>query len=241
MYNVKIYPYPAGWQYRIYSEVIGSDEPAGLNAFQTVENSVEDLIWNKEDERWELQTFIPDQMWYNIFTDEFEHKPKLIRDRTEYEIERSKQVSMSRTINRVYHLARSNTWEWFFTLTFNPEKVDSFDYDAVAKKLSVWLMHCRRTCPDMKYLVVPEKHKSGRYHFHGLFKNCENLGFKPTKKYTKDGVLIYNVGQYRLGFSTATPVQDNAKVVKYISKYITKDLCDCSFRQKTLLGLPQSR
>ena len=145
---------------------------------------------------------------------------------------RSEYVSRARSLNRVYHLARSNVWDWFFTLTFNPEKVDSFDYDSAKKALSVWLKHRREECPDMVYLLVPELHKSGRIHFHGLFSNCDNLEFVDSGHRTKKGQVIYNVGSYKLGWSTATRVDDNARVTKYLSKYITKDLCSSTFGKK---------
>ena len=83
--------------------------------------------------------------------------------------ERSMRVSMSRTVNRLYYLARSNRWDWFVTLTFAPDKVDRSDYGACVKLLSKWLNNCRRKVPEMKYIVVPEQHKSGAWPFHGLF------------------------------------------------------------------------
>lgn len=84
----------------------------------------------------------------------------------------------------------------------------------------------------MRYLVVPEKHMSGRFHFHGLFSGCDGVVFHESGHYTKDGGAIYNIVNYRFGFSTATRVKDNSRVVKYISKYITKDLCAVSFNKK---------
>lgn len=44
-------------------------------------------------------------------------------------------------------------------------------------------------------------------------------------KRTSNGDIIYNVGKYRLGFSTATKVRDPRRVTQYIGKYVTKDLC----------------
>ena len=111
----------------------------------------------------------------------------------------------------IYDIAKSNEWEWFFTLTFNPEKVDSFNYANVTDKLSQWLKNMRKKCPDMMYLVVPEQHESGRWHFHGLFSHVENMRFVDSEKRDKKGRIIYNVGSYRLGFSTATQIEDVKK------------------------------
>lgn len=156
---------------------------------------------------------------YNPFTDK-EEKMRTVED-----LERSKAVSRTRTVNRLYYLTRSNIWDWFVTLTFNPDRVDSMDYDECVRRLSVWLNNCKKKCPEMKYIVVPEKHESGRYHFHGLFSGCEGLGFVQSGHYTETGEIIYNIGSYRMGWTTATRVTDSTRVARYVTKYISKDLC----------------
>ena len=138
--------------------------------------------------------------------------------------ERSLAVSRNRTINKIYDIARSNYWEWFLTFTFNPDKVDSFDYALCTKKLSQWLKNTKKQCPDMMYLVVPEQHKSGRWHFHGLFANVENMTFIDSGIVQK-GKRVYNLGNYKLGFTTATRIEDLHRTVTYILKYISKELC----------------
>lgn len=40
-----------------------------------------------------------------------------------------------------------------------------------------------------------------------------------------NGKIVYNLDDWKLGFSTATKVTDTYKVSNYITKYITKDLC----------------
>lgn len=215
MYNCQIVKYPHGYQVRLY------DTPHELPPPSDDKLTLEKLSdldvlhrWTKYSLEDPGHIFEMDQS--DIYT--------MMENMAEQE-ERCLRSSMGRTVNKVYYLARSNDWEWFFTLTFNPEVVDSFDYAACTDKLSDWLANMRRKCPDMKYIVVPEQHKSGRWHFHGLFSNCNNLGFVDSGKRTKSGDVIYNVGKYRLGFSTATKVRDFRRVTKYIGKYITKDLC----------------
>lgn len=132
--------------------------------------------------------------------------------------------SLRRTKNMIYDYAMSNDWSWFFTLTFNPEKVDSFDYTETSRKLAKWLNNLRRTCPDLKYLVVPELHKSGRWHYHGIFANCEKLKFIDSGHKDNKGRVIYNVGNYKLGFSTATQIDDLQATCNYIIKYVSKEL-----------------
>lgn len=132
--------------------------------------------------------------------------------------------SMRRTKQIIYDIAQSNDWEYFFTLTFNPKKVDSFNYADCAKSLSVWLNNMRKKC-DLKYIVVPEQHKSGRWHFHGLFMSCDELGFVDSGLKADKGQIIYNVGRYRLGWSTAIRLDGSKAVCTYLTKYITKELC----------------
>lgn len=133
--------------------------------------------------------------------------------------------SQRRAKNMIYDLARANDWEWFFTFTFNPEKVDSYDYFAVSALMSKWLENVRhRYAPDMKYIVVPEYHKSGRFHFHGMFSNIGTLKLVDSGHKTKDGMTIYNVGSFRSGFTTATKIKSSTSTALYIGKYITKDL-----------------
>ncbi len=207
MYNVRIIEYPSGFQCRVYrSPVLDGAAPHGRD---------EDCISLLED------------YGYLFQEDEEEVPEEIMKSRKE----RSMYVSVSRTVNKVYYLARSNAWDWFVTLTFDPDRVDSFSYRACTDALKNWIDASRRLCPDMKYLLVPEMHKSGRFHFHGLFADCEGLGFVDSGK-KQDGQTVYNVGRYRLGFSTATRVRDNERVTKYITKYISKDLCAASPHKK---------
>lgn len=163
---------------------------------------------------------------YCPFTDDFEIMYNVHDD------DSSIKRSMRRTKQAIYDIAQSNDWEYFFTLTFNPEKVDSFDYDVVTKKLSDWLKRMRKQSEKMKYVVVPEQHESGRWHFHGLFMNCSELGFVDSGKRTDKGQTIYNVGKYKFGFSTAIELDFNKAICTYLTKYITKDVCENSKNRK---------
>lgn len=140
--------------------------------------------------------------------------------------------SFIRTKKRIYDYVRSNRWEWFLTLTFAPDKVDRYDYSLVTSKLSKWLNNIRRSCPSMKYIVVPEQHKDGAFHFHGLFSHVEGLRFVDSGKKDKQGRVIFNVGKYRLGFTTATKVEHTGKASSYLMKYITKELCSVTRGKK---------
>lgn len=147
-------------------------------------------------------------------------------NRTEKQEDDCKRISIKQTKNRIYDIARANEWEWFITLTFDRKKKDSSDYDVVVKELTQFLNHLRlRQCPNMKYLIVPELHADGKhYHFHGLLANCDNLCFTYSGHIDrKSKKPIYNIAKWTLGFTTATQVEDTARVSSYITKYITKE------------------
>lgn len=222
VYNVKLYKYPAGWQVRVYSK------PVGFRADGEPRDVPE--VWDCFAEDGDTVAYR-----YNPYTQCREPfggtLATLVPEDGAKDPDRSAKSSMCRTKNRVYYLARSNVWDWFVTLTFDPGKVDSMCYDACVSKLGSFLRTCRRKCPDVRYLMVPEHHKSGRFHFHGLFAGCDSLGFLDSGK--RDGRhVVYNIGSYKLGFSTATRIDDNRKVTQYIGKYITKELCAVSVGRK---------
>ena len=206
-YNVKVYNYVLGQQIRIYSKPI-------------TKNDIEKDIYleNEKDNN----------------KDSVLHKKDLIENNELVKNENYiKQVSVSRTIQKIYEISRSNNWEYFITLTFDPLKVDSFNYTEVTKKLSMWLNNIKKTySPELKYIIVPELHKSGRYHFHGLISNIGSIEMTDSGKKTKDGNIIYNIGGYKLGFTTATRIKDESRVTSYIAKYISKDLCSVTFNKK---------
>lgn len=227
-YNVKYIDYPNGGQLRLYSKTVGFDNYKPIDDKLTLDYL--DTRGELHEVRLGSETGRLSSAPYR-YTDPFTGERENLRSMSE--IEHSQRTSRNRTLNNLYYDARSNHWDWFVTLTFAPDKVNRYDYDACTKKLHNWLSNCRKICPDMRYIVVPELHKDGAYHFHGLFSKCENLGFVDSGvRDKKSGKPIYNIGKYRHGFTTATRVQDIEKVSKYICKYITKELCSATFGKK---------
>lgn len=135
--------------------------------------------------------------------------------------------NFKRAKNKIYDYARCNNWDYFLTFTFSPEKVDRSNYEECKKKLTVWLNNIsQRYCNGtLKYLIVPELHKDGiNYHFHGLLSNCDGIIFEPSGLVDASGRTIYNLPQYKLGFSTATEISSVDKACGYLAKYVTKQL-----------------
>ncbi|MBQ7776412.1 MAG: hypothetical protein IJ379_10890 [Lachnospiraceae bacterium] len=183
--------------------------------------------------------------------------------------ERSIISSVNRSKKKIYDYGRSNVWEWFFTLTFEPvEQFTAENFDECKKKVGKWFKNIRQNyCKNIKYLAIPEQHESGAWHFHCLVSNCEELDFeiaKNTRRYLKDkkgnyildkngaripnqyfghdlrtsypdGNYIYNIKQYKNGWSTATRIIDTKRAVSYVIKYVTKELSECAFGKRRYL------
>lgn len=122
--------------------------------------------------------------------------------------------------DRVRDIVIMNDFTHFLTITFNPEEIDSFDVVTVRKKLSKWLHH-QTERKGLQYVLIPELHKSGRIHAHALINDVFKL--VDSGKRTKSGKVIYNCPEWRYGFTTAIPLDDQKiRVANYVTKYITK-------------------
>ena len=157
--------------------------------------------------------------------DELENRQRNFKDEEIRQLNQKR--SLARTKQSIYELCRNTEWEWFVTLTFNSEKINRYDYDEVTKKLSKWLNHLRTKNRQLKYIFVPEKHKDGAFHFHGLVSGLKDAKIEDSGHKDK-GETIYNLNSYRFGYSTMTKVRDNTAVLHYILKYITKEVCAAS-------------
>ena len=207
MYNVKISEYLNSTEISLYSVPISSSR----------EKERDGIIIERNNKALEIYSFM-------AF-----HTKKSKEELTENKLH-SFFVSYNRTKNRIYNYARANNWEWFLTFTFNPKFVDSYNYDEIVKVMHEFLRHMGDLTKKNRsqYLIVPEKHKSGRYHLHGIFSNLDiNVWkFQFSGHVTKGGLPIFNIGCFKYGFTTATQVQSSTRVSHYISKYITKDMFD---------------
>ena len=130
--------------------------------------------------------------------------------------------SLSRAKNKIFDIAfiNSDLWKYFVTLTLDKEKIDRYDKKEINIKLRRWLENMVRNY-DLNYLIIPEYHKDGAIHFHGLFSGDLRLSYVGLDK---KGRKMYNLNSWRYGFSTAIALDDNRSAVSsYITKYVTKD------------------
>lgn len=150
-------------------------------------------------------------------------------------LDREKSIynSIRRSKTAIIDYSKANIWTYFITITFDKEKIDRYDYDIITQRLSNQLNNIRkRVAPNLKYIIVPEQHKDGAWHFHGLLADIDGLKLKKSGKKDLLHRPIYNIPNFNLGFTTATEVSDTQKVSGYITKYITKSLVENTFNKR---------
>ena len=168
-------------------------------------------------------------------------KTKEKKEREEWK-ENDKKIdeNLSRAKTNITELALCNIFDYFCTFTFSDDKIDRNNLALCYKSLRKFFNNFQqRQAPDFKYLIIPEFHKDGSIHFHGLVSGIPESEFiiPPTiKKRLKDGTLadVPNTPKYkdwkrysdRFGYFNCSRVKSSEKIAFYITKYITKDMSD---------------
>lgn len=141
----------------------------------------------------------------------------------------SRESSCIRAYKSVYDLVHHNasSFQLFGTFTFSPESVDRYDYASCAILMNRYLESLRKKYVDLKYIVIPEKHKDGAFHFHALFSS----DFAPECVFSnhvfRRGTVsrcIYNVPSWNYGFTNFSVVFSVNATANYVMKYIAKDV-----------------
>ena len=145
--------------------------------------------------------------------------------------------SLSRTRSTVYELALCNEWEHFITFTVSPDKYDRYDLRGYYKSFAKWINNLNfRKKLNIKHLIIPEQHKDGAWHLHGLFMGIpQGMLTRFTVNDTlphrvlnliREGRELFNWGEYaeKYGHVTCERIQNLEATAKYVTKYITKDL-----------------
>lgn len=143
--------------------------------------------------------------------------------------EKKLENNISRAKRNVLEKAICNQWDFFVTLTLDPEKYNRDDLKGFIKDLSQFIRNYRRDHKtDVKYLLIPELHKDGKnWHMHGLISGLDvntDIEPHPVKRLRGKGYVNWVSYAKRFGFCSLGRIQDDIKVSMYITKYITKDL-----------------
>lgn len=151
--------------------------------------------------------------------------------------------SKRRARSRIFDYAHANPDLCLFcTFTLDPARVDSrYDAAALTKRLGIWLDNRVRRS-GLKYVIIPELHRDGALHWHGLLNDALPLVDSGTLKPASGGrprkprsvqeraalldagaAVIYNLPDWTFGFSSCMRLYgERAAAVGYVCKYITK-------------------
>lgn len=147
--------------------------------------------------------------------------------------------SARRARQELYDVCKCNDFKYFVTLTFDKEKITRKDDERTRRRFSHWANYMRRQFPALFYVATPEYHKKGGLHFHLLIGGTTLDELKAAPAYDingrpiiKNGKQIYNIGAWRVGFSTLSIIENIDAAKHYICKYITKQRYEERFFNK---------
>ena len=131
------------------------------------------------------------------------------------------QNNISRAKNKILEYGHCNKWEYFCTFTLNKNKQNRYDLKQYHKDFSNWIHNYNKKYnTKLEYILIPEQHKDGGWHEHGLLKGIT----KDSLSINEHGHLDLEYYKNRFGWVCIEPIKDNTKCVFYITKYINKDL-----------------
>lgn len=160
--------------------------------------------------------------------------------------------SLSRTKKVVKELAFCNKFDYFCTFTISQDSgVNRYDLAGCRKRLAKLFNNYRnRYSKDFRYVLIPEFHKDGAVHFHGLVagirpEDLKKPDFVPCRDvFSRELKMIPNVHGYldwpyyseKLGYFSCSPIVNQLAVSNYIVKYITKELLKMPVNQQLYMA-----
>ena len=133
--------------------------------------------------------------------------------------------SISRTKSTINELALCNEFTHFCTFTQDKQLRDRFDLDAFIKDFSMFVRNENRGREasgrsKIEYLLIPEQHKDGAWHLHGLLKGLDNKDLVKNEH----GYLDWVRYRSRFGFFSVSLIRSKRRCANYVTKYVTKDI-----------------
>lgn len=161
--------------------------------------------------------------------------PQDVRDRDNL------RRSQRRAATNLRDFALSNDWDYFVTFTLDRTRVDRYNVEDMTKRLNTWLDNRVRR-RGLRYIIVPELHRDGALHYHGLINDAlpvtdsgtislpgDKRPRKPRSKKQRaewlaaGGHVVYNLPDWSYGYSTAIELYgERIAAIRYVCKYITK-------------------
>lgn len=150
--------------------------------------------------------------------------------------------SLSRSKSKIFEYALCNEFDYFVTLTIDDKKQSRYNLADYIKKLTRFIRYMRdKYNTNIQYLLIPEMHKNGAWHLHGLLKGVTN----DMLEINKNGYLDWKEYSDRFGYMSLGKIKSQIAVSKYITKYVSKDLGQGIEREKNMYyvsrGLKQAK
>lgn len=155
------------------------------------------------------------------------YNEKLDRESSEFRERNYTYESAQRTKRQIIDYGLSNKWSYMVTITIDSQKKDRYQYDKTTKQLLKFLKNYKQNHDsNLKYIIVPEQHKDGAIHYHGLIQiSDKHLTFKKQRQLAF--IYEHSILLKSFGFNEFTKIYNHTEFVTYyISKYITKSLTE---------------
>lgn len=142
-----------------------------------------------------------------------------------------------------FDLCKKKVSDWFQNI--RKKHCPNIKYLAIPEQheSGAWHFHCLvSNCNELDFEVARNNRRYKKDKKTGEYLLDKNGARIPNKYYGKelrtsypDGEYIYNIKQYRNGFTTATRITDTRKAVSYVIKYVTKEIAECGFGKRRYL------
>lgn len=158
-------------------------------------------------------------------------------DRTKKGNDSKLESAISRARKNILELGLCNPWDWFGTFTLDPEKYNRYNLEKFHKDFTQWIRDQRKkTGALIRFLLVPELHKDGAWHMHGLMYGVPGLvsfrelrilhGWNVPDKLVDGDFFCWKDFHAKFGFCSLGAISDAIAVSYYTAKYVNKSLED---------------
>lgn len=155
---------------------------------------------------------------------------KLHRPENDQHYDSKLNEAFFRAKSMVLQYALCNSWDYFFTGTLDKAKFNRYDLDSFQKRLSQFIRDKRKAYgTQLSFLLVPETHKDGAWHMHGLIAGLPDSAirrFRPPEpqELVDSEYLNWPDYMHKFGFCSLGPVKYPVATAFYITKYVSKEL-----------------
>lgn len=159
--------------------------------------------------------------------------------------------NLVRARSTIEQLGACNPWEYFVTFTISPEKYDRYDFSVFYKAFSKFCNNYKqRKGTKFQYVFVPEMHRDGAWHLHGLINGLPVDHLRPFSlderlpTYIRDklrqGQQLYEWPAFskKFGYTIVEPLRDPEHAALYITKYIGKGFSNDNRFKNARLFMP---